>query len=65
VAVDILEPVIVTLRSRKLVVVEGSYMTQERQPQLLIQVLNASHVANLLLDGGSQIPKISSMYRLK
>ena len=65
VAVDILEPVIVRLRSRKLVVVEGSSMTQEREPQLLIQVLNASHVADLLLDGGSQIPKISLIYRLK
>jgi len=65
VAVEILKSVIVRVRSRKFVVVEGSSMTQVREPQLLMQALNASHVASLLLEGGSQIPKISSIYHLK
>ena len=62
---EILKSVIVRVRSRKFVVVEGSSMTQVREPQLLMQALNASHVASLLLEGGSQILKISLIHRLK
>jgi hypothetical protein len=48
VVVVILEFLILRLRSRKFVLMEGSSITQEREPQLLIQVLKDSHVVNLL-----------------
>jgi hypothetical protein len=57
----ILEFFILRLRSRKFVLVEGSSITQEREPQLLMQVLKDSHVVSLLVAGGTQIPKMSSL----
>jgi hypothetical protein len=58
------DPSIVILRSRKVVLRKGSSMTHSSLPQLLSAVLKAFQVASLFLLGGTQMPKISSMYLL-
>jgi hypothetical protein len=44
---------------------EGGSITHSIWPQLFSSSLKWFHVASLFVAGGSHIPKIMSMYRLK
>jgi len=59
--VVIVECFSVTFKSRKCVVVDGVLASRSKLPQLFSRVVKLFQVTDLLVLGGSQTPKISSM----